>query len=198
MHYLSRSFKKPGLSLVFACLSFFGEHSYTLVVQLSDLQTMAKRSDLVVHGYVGNQRVEKDSLGRPITLSEVEVVDGLYGAKSGEIITIYQVGGEKDGVHMPILGGHVYKVFQELIFFGLKVDNAYVSYGAGQGKLDIISVHKNENVREDLGNIIAVDPYGRANSRGFVPLPLTFPEKDTLKNEIRLMLKDRKPMKEGR
>ncbi len=173
------------LFIVLALL--FSWPSSSLIVHLSDLQTMAKRSNIVAHGYVGEKKVVTDKLGRLLTLTDVEVVDGLHGAKTGEIFTIYQVGGEKDGLVMPILGGHYYQIGQEIIFFGLSLGANFVGYGAGQGKLDIISRDGSEHVREDFGNISAVRP----NYQEYQPSPLEYDDVELLKSEIRLMLKDR-------
>lgn len=157
----------------------------TLIVKLTDLNTMTQKSDIVVHAYVGDQRVVSDDLGRPITLTDIEVIDALLGAKTGEVITIYQVGGSKNGVIMPLLGGHQYHLGQEIIFFGLKLDDLYVSYGAGQGKLDVISQGENHIVLEDLGNINIVNH----DHEVITPLPLQFDDKNLVKEELKAMVK---------
>jgi hypothetical protein len=172
-------------------LIFYHGSSLGFVVKLTDLHTMAKHSDIVIHGYVGEQRVSSDNLGRPITLTDIEVIDGLYGAKTGDVVTVYQVGGGKDGVVMPILGGQKYHVGQELILFGLKLGNTYVSYGAGQGKLDIIQNEGKEMVIEDLGDVVAVGAARAGMGRLYHPSPLDYPSKSMIMNEIRLMIKYR-------
>lgn len=176
--------------LFLANFTLFSLPSSSLIVHLSDLQTMAKRSDMVAHGYVGDKRVVTDKLGRLITLTDIEVIDGLYGAKTGEIVTVYQVGGEKDGLVMPLMGGHVYQIGQEVIVFGLVLGDTYVSYGAGQGKLDVVNEDGHEIVREDLGDVGAVDPKS-GGRRVYKPSPLSFDGKEILKDEIRLMLEYR-------
>jgi hypothetical protein len=168
-----------------------------VIVKLSDLQTMANQSDVVFHGYVGEQHVDYDSMGRIVTLSEIEVVDPLYGVKSGQVYTIYQVGGELNRVVQPLLGGQTYNIGQELILFGLLVKNnlrdTIVSFGVGQGKLDIMpSANTNgDSVVEDLGNISALLPSTSASLSVSAPVPLSFSSTDVLKDEIRLMLKHR-------
>lgn len=159
-----------------------------IVVKLSDLHTMAKRSDIVVHGVVGEQTTATDELSRPVTLTEVEVVDSFLGGKTGDVITIYQVGGQKDGRIMPLLGGQKYNVGQEVIFFGLKLGDAYVSYGAGQGKLDVINNNGQNLVVEDLGDVDVLDLKKNTTAR---PMPETYQGLDILKGEIRQMIKSR-------
>jgi hypothetical protein len=176
-----------GHILIFVAL-FFSPISNTLIVRLSDLHTMARRSDIVVHGYVGEKRVVTDDLNRPITLTDIEVIDGFYGAKTGEIITVYQVGGSKNGVIMPLLGGHHYQLNQEVILFGLQLDNAYVSYGAGQGKLDVLAKDGHEFILEDLGDVSTVIDGQRKTIK---PIPLEFDDKNLTMNEIGKMVKSR-------
>jgi hypothetical protein len=168
---------------------FFSPISNTLIVKLSDLHTMAKRSDIVVHGYVGEKRVVTDNLNRLITLTDVEVIDGFYGAKTGEVITVYQVGGSKNGVIMPLLGGHQYQLGQEIILFGLQLDNAYVSYGAGQGKLDVVAKDGREIILEDLGDVSTVI---NGQQKTIKPIPLEFEDKNLAIGEIRKMVKSSK------
>ncbi len=158
-----------------------------LLVKLTDLHTMAKRSDVVIQGYIGDQRVVTDDLGRHVTFTDVEVIDGLHGAKTGEVITIFQVGGEKDGIVMPLLGGQRYEVGREIFFFGLKIDKAFVSYGAGQGKLDIVREGKEDMVIEDLGDVESVSKNGQVVMR---PMPQTWTDVETLKKELKVMLKN--------
>lgn len=169
-------------------LLFMGQSSRATIVKLSDLSTMAKKSDIVVHGIVGEQVVATDELDRLVTLSQIEVIDGLYGAKTGDVVTFYQVGGEKDGRVMPLLGGQKYNVGQEVILFGLELNNAFVSFGAGQGKLDIIKDKNGDLVIEDLGDVMAI---GAKNSPIFRPIPDTFTGTETLKSEIRQMIRSR-------
>ena len=181
-----------GMLKAIVFMAIFSLDAEAIIVKLADLHTMAKQSDVVIHGYVGGSKVTRDKHGRNITLSEIEVVDGLYGAKTGEVITLYQVGGESNGMISPIIGGQRYEVGSELIFFGLKLGEKFVSYGAGQGKLDVDQNASNDKVREDLGDVSAVDSYSSASSSPYRPSPLTFSDVNILKDEIRQMLKERR------
>lgn len=165
--------------------------SHALIVKLSDMQTMAQQSDIVIHGYVGEKNVVTDDMGRLVTLTQIAVIDGMYGAQTSDIITVYQVGGQKDGIVMPLLGGHTYELGQEVILFGLKLDDTYVSYGAGLGKLDVIQDQGNEVVREDLGSVSALSNDPKSHDPVFRPMPLTYSSSTILKSEIREMLKTR-------
>jgi hypothetical protein len=176
---------------LYVFLFFFAHTSNSLIVKLTDINTMAKRSDIVVHGYVGEQIVTHDELGRLITLSEVEVIDAFYGAKTGEVITMYQVGGQKNGMVMPMLGGQRYQIGQEVILFGLKLGNTYVSYGAGQGKLDVVKEGGHEVVIEDLGDVSALTRDGNGKTNAIRPMPLQFSSKELILGEIKEMIKSR-------
>lgn len=172
-----------------AFILLFVTRANGLIVKLSDLHTMAENSDIVVHGYVGQQDITTDELGRPITLTQLEVIDGLFNAKTGDVILIYQVGGTKDGLVMPMLGGHHYRLGQQVILFGLELDGAYVSFGAGQGKFDIVKNGKKDLVLEDLGDVLCRD---NSSEHGLIrPMPLIFEDKVLVKDEIRKMLKTR-------
>jgi hypothetical protein len=167
----------------------FALSSQALIVKLSDLHTMARRSDIVIHGYVGEQTVIIDEKGRPITLTDVEVIDKLYGdVKPQEVIRIYQVGGKAEGIAAPIVGGQRYEVGQEVMFFGLRLDNTFVSFGAGQGKFDIHREANQEAVVEDLGTVGVVSNNGRHMVVN-PPSPLSFSDAEIFKDEVRLMLK---------
>lgn len=177
--------------IIISTLSLLSPDAGAVIVKLSDLQTMAQKSDVVFHGYVGDQRVIYDKMGRIITLTDLEVIDGLYGAKPGQVVTMYQVGGEHNGVVMPLLGGHVYRMGQEVILFGLVLKDTFVSFGAGQGKLDIQPGEGEEEVKEDLGDVHALGPSIGGSISITAPAPLTYSSTTLLKDEIRLMLKNR-------
>jgi hypothetical protein len=180
--------------LLTVCL--LAQRSLGVIVKLADLQTMAQQSDAILHGRVGDQQTLYDQMGRLITLTEVEVIDDLYGVKS-KVVTIYQVGGELKGVVMPLLGGHSYRFGQEIIFFGLSLKDTLVSFGVGQGKFDINPHNSDEKVREDLGSVATLEPYVAGSLGVFAASPLSFFSVDTLKDEIRLMLKNRPKSEES-
>ena len=159
---------------------------FAIMVQLSDLVTMTKRSDLVIHGYVGDTSVITDEFGRLITLTQIEVIDPIHNAKSGEIITVYQVGGEIPGLVAPILGGQNYSLGQEVILFGLTLDNKYVSYGAGQGKFDVVQNTNSSLVIEDLGDVEVLSP-NNPLIHSFAT-PLIYDDVNIFKKEIRNIL----------
>lgn len=176
------------IALMLFCAAF--ELSALVVQKLADLNTMAQKCDAILHGYVGEQEVKLDEYGRPVTLTKVEVIDGLYGVKTGQVVTLYQVGGTLNGITLPIVGGQNYQVGQEVIFFGLKAGDSLVNFGAGQGKLDVSTSTHLDQVTEDLGTISALPSAGKTGE-SVRPLALSFPDVELLKNEIRLMVQER-------
>lgn len=171
-------------------ISLLSANASAIIVQLSDLHTMASRSDAVFHGIVGEQRVVRDKLGRLITLTDLEVIDGMFGLKTGEVVTIYQVGGEKDGLNMPLIGGQKYNLGQEVLLFGLRLKEAYVSFGAGQGKLDILEHDDKKIAVEDLGNISAIS-IDEGKAKAYKPASLIYSDLNMLKEEISTILAER-------
>jgi hypothetical protein len=159
-----------------------------LVVQLADLPTMAIKSDKVLHGVVVEQTVQLDRFKRPTTLSKIKVKEGLYGIKTGDIATVYQVGGKIGNMVMPIVGGQEFRVDQEVIFFGLDSGEYIVSFGQGQGKLDITPSPQGRLAIEDLGNVGVVSP---VLHQAIKPVPDMYPDVELLKQEIRKMVKQR-------
>jgi len=180
------------LLVIIGAILFAEPNLNATLVKLSDLQTMAQKSDVVFHGHVGDQHVSYDKLGRLITLTDIEVIDNLYGTKNGQVVTMYQVGGELNGVVMPLLGGHSYRIGQEVILFGLALKDNFVSFGPGQGKLDINQGENKAQVTEDLGNVSIMGPRDAAGVTIIEPDPLSFSSTELLKDEIRLMLKNRR------
>lgn len=183
--------KKICIAVLFfsASLSLFGH----MVMKLSDLHTMAQNSDCVIHGRVGDQRVEIGKFGRLVTLTEVEIIDPLRSdKKAGGIFTIYQVGGElfdgKNRIVMPIVGGQRYNPGQEIMFFGLKLEKNFVSFGMGQGKFDIFRDEKEETIIEDLGDIEVMGLKNQIKGKN----PLSYSDLELFKMEIRLMLENKR------
>jgi hypothetical protein len=103
------------------------------------LEAMAKESDVIVHARVIEQQVVWDhAIGRILTLTSLDVLDPLKGAKRGEKLTIYQVGGTLDGVTTYVPGALKFAAGEEMVFFAMRMkDSTIVSYGMGLGKYGV-------------------------------------------------------------
>jgi len=106
--------------------------SQSLVV---GLQQMTRESDVIIRARVGAASVGlSDDKRRVITTTELEVLDGIKGAKKGELLRVYQVGGEHGGITMHIAGAIELIAGEEIIFFAKRYRDMIVSYGLGLGK----------------------------------------------------------------
>lgn len=169
------------------CFLLFSSLSFAETIQRSDLGAMSKKSDIIIHGYVGDQSVSEDKMGRIITLTQIEVIDALKKSKTGQIITVYQVGGTKDGVVSPIMGGQKFNFGEQVILFGLTVgDGKYVPYGKGQGKFDVKS---EKFITEDLGDVSDISMQINGSLRTIHASPRTFDDLKLFKEEIKAILK---------
>jgi len=122
------------------------------LVQVVGLEQMARESDVVVHARVGAQQVtwDKDHQ-RVLTLTSIEVLDGVKGARKGDRMTIYQVGGTLDGVTFRIIGALQFVPGEQMVFFAKRFEDKLVSYGMGLGKY---------SVTERDGQLLAEPVYG--------------------------------------
>ena len=165
----------------------YAYQTYSTTVKLSNLVDMSGNSEVIVHGIVGEQRVEIDKYSRPITLTEIEIIDPIYYNTSKKIITIYQVGGKTSDSVFPIIGGQHYEVGQQVILFALKFNDKFVSYGLGQGKFNV-SVNENTSaVVEDLGNVEEFNSKTPFLHKS--PSPLHYEDLELFKKEIRSIIK---------
>jgi hypothetical protein len=155
------------------------------VVVMHSLEEMTQRSDVIVHARVAAQRVErKEQLGI-ITLTDIEVIDGIKGAKPGDVLTIYQVGGSLDGEHAWIAGAHKHRIGEEMVFFAVRHGTQIVSYGVGLGKFLVEHDGKVPGVREDIGDIAVMERGPDGELRYTSPEPRTAPSLDAFKERIR-------------
>src|SRR5690606_38032388 len=116
-----------------------------------------QRSEVIVHARVAEQRVLRQADVGIVTLTDIEVIDGIKGAKSGEVMTIYQVGGFLDGDNAWISGAHRHVVGEEMVLFAVRHGERIVSYGVGLGKFLVHRDGTVPSVREDLGGVAVME-----------------------------------------
>lgn len=158
--------------------------SEATVVVVHDLEEMSRRAEVIVHARVADQRVLKEE-GRIITLTDIEVIDGLKGAKAGDVLTIYQVGGTLDGVTAWIAGAQRYEVGEEMILFAMRHGERIVSYGVGVGKFNVIYDGALRKVVEDIHGVVEMRREPSGEVRMVPPQPRVFPSLDRFKEEVR-------------
>ncbi len=150
---------------------------------IHDIRTMTQNSGVVVQAKIVSQKVTEDARGRIITLSTLRVEDGMKGARTGQELTLYQVGGELNGRVMRLQGASVYRPGEEIMLFAVPHRDQVVSYGLGLGKFNIIQ----DKVVEDIHDLEVVD---RKDGRQFyrAPTPRRYNSLKAFKDEIRKAL----------
>lgn len=138
-----------GLSLTLG-LPLYAPAADATVVVLHCLAEMTTRAELIVQARVADQRVVRED-GHIVTYTDIEVIEGIKGARAGEILTIYQVGGTLDGKTTEVVGAHQHQLEEEMVFFGVRRGGKVISYGVGVGKFRV--------TRDDDG-VLVVPVYG--------------------------------------
>jgi hypothetical protein len=197
------AFHKFALSLCFLFLGL-ASNTFATVVSIDSLKTMALKSEVIVHAKVIDQRIKEDVEGRILTLTTLDVVDGLKNARRGDVLTVYQVGGELNGRVLRVSGAHNYRVDEELVLFGLSLDDMIVSYGVGLGKFKVIRDKKGDRVVEDLHDLVEVKSGKDSNALLEAPTARQYASLAQFKNAISEALHSspgvvkRKPLKKKR
>ncbi|MES2503797.1 MAG: hypothetical protein V4534_02855 [Myxococcota bacterium] len=141
---------------------------------------MTRKSAVIVDAEVTNQKVFLDVKGRIITLSTLKVSEGLKGAKLGQELVLYQVGGELDGRVARIQGASIYRPGERVVLFAQPFRSQIVSYGLGLGKFNVVRTHHGAEVVEDIHDVHVL------NGKSFqTPKPRRFPSLEAFKTEIR-------------
>lgn len=144
-------------SLFAAALPLASSEASATVVVVHPLDEMAHRADVIVHAVVRSQEVVRED-DRIITLTQIEVLDGIKGAKAGAVETIFQVGGKLDGEVVRVVGNSSFTVGEEMVYFAMRHGDRLVSYGVGLGKFAVDRSTGEVKVREEFGDVVAVDP----------------------------------------
>lgn len=166
--------------------------SAATVVVMHSLEEMTQRSEVIVHARVADQRVERREQLGIITLTDIEVIDGIKGAEKGDVLTIYQVGGSLDGEHAWIAGAHKHRIGEEMVLFAVRHGSQIVSYGVGLGKFVVDREGKLPSVIEDIGDIAVMERGPNGELRYTTPEPRNSPSLDAFKEHIRRA--DRAPL----
>ncbi len=155
------------------------------VVVVDPLEVMTQQSEVVIHGVVFDQEVRQDANGRIITLTTVEVIDGIKGANKGERITVYQVGGTMNGISQWIAGNHRFVQGEEFLLFGVRHEDMIVSYGVGIGKFRVVRDASGTVLVEDVNNVIAAYRQQDGQMKLEEAMPRVFLTLDAFKEMLR-------------
>jgi hypothetical protein len=115
---------------------------------------MARESDVVVRARVDSQQVVWDERQvRVLTLTSIDVIDGIKGCSKGERLTIYQVGGTLDGVTFDVPGALRFAPGEEMVFFAKRFKGQIASYGMGLGKFRVVEQDGRRVVMPEYGDV---------------------------------------------
>jgi hypothetical protein len=155
------------------------------VVVIDDVTTMAKKSDVIARGIVVDKKTRQDATGRTITLTTLRVLEALKGSIDGQLLTIYQVGGDAGQLSTHVVGAHHYHFGEELFLFGASLDDMVVSYSVGVGKFRVERDQFGERVREDLSDLVAAKAKTSNAINYYEPKPRVFKTIDAFRHTIK-------------
>lgn len=158
------------------------------VVVVPTMEEMTHRSDVVVHCVVREVAVEEDKPGRLVTLTSLEVLDGIAGAKAGDLLTLFQVGGEKDGRVAWIAGAHHFVVGEELVVFAVQppaLNGRIVPYGIGFSVFAVKDGVDGKHVEEIGGDVVQLQRTADGASKMSSVQPRRFESLDSFKAMLR-------------
>lgn len=160
--------RRAGRVLLAAALlggvSLFSEPAAATTVLDVPMAQMARESHVIVRARVEAQDVRWDKRReRILTFTRLSVLEAVKGAKPGEQLTVYQVGGELDGKVMRIPGAVELTPGEEIVFFAVRHKDWIVSYGMGLGKYRVFSRDGKLHVAPAYGDVSFMEraPDGR-------------------------------------
>lgn len=188
-------------------LALAGSARATVVV-MPTLEEMAVAAEIIAHVKVGAPRTERDGKGRIITITPLEVIEGVKGAKAGDALGVFQVGGSLEGRSSWIAGAHHFVEGEELVFVGVRHTRgpgSVIPYGIGFGLFAVTRDDFGVRVVETMGDVVAMEKSAdgrlrqvspKARSYDSLPGFLTLLRRAATAEEApKLMQVDRKPHK---
>jgi hypothetical protein len=167
------------------------------VISQNTIEEMVVKADVVVHARVVDQQVKEDG-ARILTLTQIEIIDGLKGAAKGDLLTIYQVGGTVNGKTQRILGTHQHAVHEEMLLFAMKYRDGLVSFGVGAGKFLVLRETNTARVIEDVQDVAVLRSGQNGRNEIVDAEPRELESLPALKRQIRDILSKPRIQKEQR
>jgi hypothetical protein len=189
-------FFAPALAVVAALVVFEARPGRATVVVIPTLEEMTHRSDVVVHAVVRDVVVEEDSPGRLVTRTALEVLDGIAGAKSGDVLTVFQVGGQKDGRVAWVAGAHHFVVGEELVVFAVRPEGLggqIVPYGIGFSLFSVVDGIDGKHIEEIAGDVVQLKKDSDGSEKMAAVEPRRFASLDGFKSLLRSILSATNP-----
>ncbi len=177
---------------VVACLAVgFAPAVNATVVVATSLEEMTHRSDVVIQAKVISQKVVEDRPGKIVTLTSLQVIDGISGAKAGDVVTVYQIGGRLGDQQAWIAGAHRFEQGQEIIFFGARMGKRpelLVPWAIGYGIFAILDDVDGRHVHEITGDVSALERNDKGAARMVSVSPRRYESLDAFKAQLRAIL----------
>lgn len=147
------------------------------VVVVPTLEEMAVAAEVIVHAKAGAPRVEKDAKGRVVTLTPLSVIEAVKGAKAGDTLEVFQLGGSMDGKGGWIVGAHRFVEGEELVFVGVRHRavgqgrgaGGVIPYGIGFGLFQVKRDDFGVSVVEVVGDVVALERSADGKTRESTP-----------------------------
>ena len=185
--------KHPHAATLVAAVLLAGSAARATVVVVPTLEEMTLRADVVAQVVVRDQRVIDDK-GRPMTLTSLEVSDGIKGAKAGDVIELRQLGGSVGGREMWIAGAHRFQIGEECVLFAMRpavLAGGAILYGVGFGVFDVVDGVDGKKLQEITGAVVRAEPQADGTTK-FLPVrPRAYDSLDAFKAELRAILDNR-------
>ncbi len=155
--------------------------AWATVVRPVKLSQMTAEAEVIVHGRVGAQEVTREpETGRILTFTFIEVIEAVKGAKAGDLLTLYQVGGALHGVTAVIPGASRFAPGEEIVLFAMRFRGRVVTYGIGLGKYVVHERNGMKTVAPEYGDVSFATPSSQGLAPAAPPDALERPLKDFL------------------
>ena len=184
------------VALVVAAAAAVAVPAAATVVHVPPLETMVWQSDVIVQAVVVDQQVLEQVKGRIVTRTILSVEEGLAGANDKDLLVVEQLGGELGGHVAWIAGAHKFKVGDDVLFFGNRIQNivgedVVVPYGIGFGIFDVLDDVDGKHAVErggDVANLVR-DKDGATHMEAVTPRH--YASVDDFKRDLRAILDGR-------
>ncbi len=155
-----RIFRTPAALAAF-CLLLAAIPARATIMQYMEVEELTKLSTEIFHGQVISVSVDWNAeRTRIYTTARVRVQEAFKGAvRREQIVTVTQLGGEKDGIRMDYVGRPEFAMGESVALFTVRGKrDDYIVVGLKQGKMQV----EGREVKRDFAGLMLVE----APSRG--------------------------------
>jgi hypothetical protein len=134
------------------------------IMQYMEVEDLTRLSSDIFHGQVvSTETYWNEERTRIYTRVRVRIDEPLKGiTRRSEMVTITQLGGEKDGIKFDFAGRPEFRSGESIVLFtSRRKSNDYIVVGLKQGKMSVAG----SEVKRDFTGLTLVDRSGRAKIR---------------------------------